>query len=101
LTNATDQNIIQSGLWKQGAGGRHQIGTVAGFVLECMADIVGTRTYDTALWLAHLMHSLISANAWCMLLVSVGCRRQNRRYATWQHRRQAITSKIRARPLLS
>jgi len=42
-------------LRKQGAGGRHQIGTVAGFrleqgagfVLECMADIVGTRTDGT------------------------------------------------------
>ena len=51
LTDAIDQNIIQSDLRKQDAGGRHQIGTlagfrleqVAGFRLECMADIVGTR----------------------------------------------------------
>jgi hypothetical protein len=51
LTDAIDQNIIQSDLRKQGAGGRHQIGTLAGFrseqvaafELDCMADIVGTR----------------------------------------------------------
>jgi hypothetical protein len=51
LTDAIDQNIIQSDPPKQGAGGRHQIGTlagfrseqVAGFRLERMADIIGTR----------------------------------------------------------
>jgi len=32
LTDAIDQNIIQSDLRKQGAGGRHQIGTLAGFI---------------------------------------------------------------------
>ncbi|MGP0009656.1 MAG: hypothetical protein ACLPIG_13265, partial [Methylocella sp.] len=39
-------------LWKRAAGGRHQIGTmagfrseqVAGFLLECMAGFVGIRT---------------------------------------------------------
>jgi hypothetical protein len=52
LTDAIDQNIIQSDLRKQDASGRHQIGTLAGFRLEqlagfrleCMADIVGTRS---------------------------------------------------------
>lgn len=52
LTNAADQNIIHSDLQRQGAGGRLQIGTLAGFrseqvaafELDCMADIVGTRT---------------------------------------------------------
>ena len=51
LTNAADQNIIHSDLQRQGAGGRLQIGTLAGFrseqvaafELDCMADIVGTR----------------------------------------------------------
>jgi hypothetical protein len=52
LTNAADQNIIRSDLQRQCAGGQLQIGTLAGFrseqvadfVLECVADIVGTRT---------------------------------------------------------
>ena len=56
LTNAADQNIIRSDLQRQCAGGRLQIGTLAGFrseqvadfVLECMADIVGTRSYSQA-----------------------------------------------------
>jgi hypothetical protein len=52
LTNPDNTNIINFDLWKQAAGGRHQIGTlagfkseqVAGFLLECMAGFVGIRT---------------------------------------------------------
>jgi len=52
LTNPDNPNIINFDLWKQAAGGRHQIGTlagfkseqVAGFLLECMAGFVGIRT---------------------------------------------------------
>jgi len=52
LTNRDIRNIINCDLRKQTAGGRHQIGTlagfrseyVAGFVLECMAGFVGIRT---------------------------------------------------------
>jgi len=52
LTNPDNLNIINFDLWKQAAGGRHQIGTlagfkseqVAGFLLECMAGFVGIRT---------------------------------------------------------
>jgi hypothetical protein len=51
LTNPDNLNIINFDLWKQAAGGRHQIGTlagfkseqVAGFLLECMAGFVGIR----------------------------------------------------------
>jgi len=51
LTNPDNPNIINFDLWKQAAGGRHQIGTmagfkseqVAGFLLECMAGFVGIR----------------------------------------------------------
>jgi len=51
LTNPDNTNIINFDLWKQAAGGRHQIGTlagfkseqVAGFLLECMAGFVGIR----------------------------------------------------------
>jgi hypothetical protein len=54
LTNPDNTNIINFDLWKQAAGGRHQIGTlagfkseqVAGFLLECMAGFVGIRTRD-------------------------------------------------------
>jgi hypothetical protein len=52
LTASTTRNIIQIDLREHDAGGRHQIGTlagfgseqVAGFILECMAGFVGTRT---------------------------------------------------------
>jgi len=52
LTNPDNPNIINFDLWKQAAGGRHQIGTmagfrseqVAGFLLECMAGFVGIRS---------------------------------------------------------
>jgi len=52
LTNPDNTNIINFDLWKQAAGGRHQIGTlagfkseqVAGFLLECMAGFVGIRS---------------------------------------------------------
>jgi hypothetical protein len=52
LTNPDNPNIINFDLGKQAAGGRHQIGTlagfrseqVAGFLLECMAGFVGIRT---------------------------------------------------------
>jgi len=52
LTNPDNLNIINFDLWKQAAGGRHQIGTlagfkseqVAGFLLECMAGFVGIRS---------------------------------------------------------
>jgi hypothetical protein len=55
LTNPDNPNIINFDLWKQAAGGRHQIGTmagfrseqVAGFLLECMAGVVGIRTFST------------------------------------------------------
>jgi hypothetical protein len=51
LTNPDNPNIINFDLWKQADGGRHQIGTmagfrseqVAGFLLECMAGFVGIR----------------------------------------------------------
>jgi len=54
LTNPDNPNIINFDLWKQAAGGRHQIGTmagfrseqVAGFQLECMAGFVGIRSRD-------------------------------------------------------
>jgi hypothetical protein len=54
LTNPDNTNIINFDLWKQAAGGRHQIGTlagfkseqVAGFLLECMAGFVGIRNLD-------------------------------------------------------
>jgi len=64
LTNPDNPNIINFDLWKQAAGGRHQIGTmagfkseqVAGFLLECMAGFVGIRTHgfdqSRAGWLA-------------------------------------------------
>jgi len=53
LTNPDNLNIINFDLWKQAAGGRHQIGTlagfkseqVAGFLLECMAGFVGIRIH--------------------------------------------------------
>jgi len=53
LTNPDNPNIINFDLWKQAAGGRHQIGTmagfrseqVAGFLLEYMAGFVGIRNY--------------------------------------------------------
>ena len=52
MTNPDNPNIINFDLWKQAAGGRHQIGTlagfkseqVAGFLLECMAGFVGIRS---------------------------------------------------------
>jgi hypothetical protein len=52
LTTSDIRNIINLDLRKQTAGGRHQIGMlagfrsewVAGFVLECMAGFVGIRT---------------------------------------------------------
>jgi hypothetical protein len=51
LTASTTRNIIQIDLRTHDAGGRHQIGTlagfgseqVAGFILECMAGFVGIR----------------------------------------------------------
>jgi len=51
LTPNDIRNIINLDLRKQTAGGRHQIGTLAGFrsewaagfVLECMAGFVGIR----------------------------------------------------------
>jgi hypothetical protein len=51
LTTSDIRNIINLDLRKQTAGGRHQIGMlagfrsewVAGFVLECMAGFVGIR----------------------------------------------------------
>ncbi|WP_024882250.1 hypothetical protein [Methylosinus sp. LW3] len=51
MTASTTRNIIQIDLRTHDAGGRHQIGTlagfgseqVAGFKLECMAGIVGIR----------------------------------------------------------
>jgi hypothetical protein len=54
LTASTTRNIIQIDLRTHDAGGRHQIGTlagfgseqVAGFILECMAGFVGIRTLD-------------------------------------------------------
>jgi hypothetical protein len=56
LTNPDNPNIINFDLWKQAAGGRHQIGTlagfrseqVAGFLLECMAGFVGIRTHPNS-----------------------------------------------------
>ena len=59
MTNPDNTNIINFDLWKQAAGGRHQIGTlagfkseqVAGFLLECMAGFVGIRNPgDLAYW---------------------------------------------------
>jgi hypothetical protein len=52
LTTSEIRNIINLDLRKRTAGGRHQIGMlagfrsewVAGFVLECMAGFVGIRT---------------------------------------------------------
>ena len=52
MTNPDNPNIINFALWKQAAGGRHQIGTlvgfrseqVAGFLLESLAGFVGIRT---------------------------------------------------------
>jgi hypothetical protein len=52
LTTNDIRNIINLDLRKQTVGGRHQIGTLAGFrsewaagfVLECMAGFVGIRT---------------------------------------------------------
>jgi hypothetical protein len=52
LTKPDNPNIIDFDLWKQAAGDRHQIGTlagfrseqVAGFLLECMAGFVGIRS---------------------------------------------------------
>jgi hypothetical protein len=54
LTNPVQANIIASDPRKQTSGGRHQIGTlagfksesVAGFILECLAGFVGIRTVD-------------------------------------------------------
>ncbi len=37
LTNPDNPNIINFDLWKQAAGGRHQIGTLAGFRSEQVA----------------------------------------------------------------
>ena len=62
MTNPDNPNIINFDLWKQAAGGRHQIGTlagfrseqVAGFLLECMAGFVGIRSLvyeDELLWI--------------------------------------------------
>jgi hypothetical protein len=53
LTKPDNPNIIDHDLWKQAAGDRHQIGTlagfqseqVAGFLLECMAGFVGIRMF--------------------------------------------------------
>jgi hypothetical protein len=55
LTTNDIRNIINFDLRKQTVGGRHQIGTLAGFrsewaagfVLECMAGFVGIRTHQT------------------------------------------------------
>jgi hypothetical protein len=52
LTDPVQTNIIASDPRKQTSGGRHQIGTpagfksesVAGFILECLAGFVGIRT---------------------------------------------------------
>jgi hypothetical protein len=69
LTNAADQNIIHSDLQRQGAGGRLQIGTLAGFrseqvaafELDCMADIVGTRTgFDPYITVTSLVLSILT-----------------------------------------
>jgi hypothetical protein len=57
LTTNDIRNIINFDLPKQTVGGRHQIGTLAGFrsewaagfVLECMAGFVGIRTLITSL----------------------------------------------------
>jgi hypothetical protein len=54
LTDPVQANIIVSDPRKQTSGGRHQIGTmagfisesVAGFILECLAGFVGIRTDD-------------------------------------------------------
>ena len=54
MTNPDNPNIINFDLWKQADGGRHQIGTlagfkseqVAGFLLECMAGFVGIRSFN-------------------------------------------------------
>jgi hypothetical protein len=60
LTNGSGQNIIASIRGSRTPGGRHQIGipagfkseSVAGFLLECVADIIGIRTghCQTRLW---------------------------------------------------
>ena len=55
LTDPAQANIIAFDPWKQTSGGRHQIGTlagfksesVAGFISECMAGFVGIRTAET------------------------------------------------------
>jgi hypothetical protein len=52
LTAQKTRNIIHLDLRRYDAGGRHQIGTlagfrseqVAGFILECMAGFVGIRS---------------------------------------------------------
>ena len=54
MTASTTRNIIQIDLRTHDAGGRHQIGTlagfgseqVAGFILECMAGFVGIRSRE-------------------------------------------------------
>ena len=65
MTNPDNPNIINFDLWKQAAGGRHQIGTlagfrseqVAGFLLECMAGFVGIRTpRPNALWVSNFTY---------------------------------------------
>ena len=62
MTNPDNPNIINFDLWKQAAGGRHQIGTmagfrseqVAGFLLECMAGFVGIRRLIIDVTYSHL-----------------------------------------------
>ena len=61
LTTNDIRNIINLALRKQTVGGRHQIGTlagfrsewVAGFVLECMAGFIGIRSRVTSETLDH------------------------------------------------
>ena len=68
MTNPDNPNIINFDLWKQAAGGRHQIGTLAGFkseqgagfLLECMAGFVGIRTPEgRAKWTLRLLESKV------------------------------------------
>jgi hypothetical protein len=75
LTNPVNPNIINFDLWKQAAGGRHQIGTmagfrseqVAGFLLECMAGFVGIRSRQVfdAVGLLAIYGSAKRVNARC------------------------------------
>jgi hypothetical protein len=50
LTDPVQANIIQSDPRKQTSGGRHQIGTLAGFKSECLRVQIGPAAQNAAAW---------------------------------------------------